>query len=154
VFAAGGVGAIVASVAFGQRGLPTRPVVVMFVSWGLAVYAVAGFGLSDALWQLALVSFASNGLATVGLLIWATLLGTRVPRELLGRVSSLDWMLSIGLVPLSYVATGPVAELIGVSQTLVLAGVGGGTIFLAFLLVPGIREPSRAPQTASSSPSP
>jgi DHA3 family tetracycline resistance protein-like MFS transporter len=153
VFAAGGVGAIAASMAFSHHGLPARAVVVMFVAWGLAIYAIAGFGLADALWQLAVVSFASAGLATVGQLIWITLLGTRVPRELLGRVSSLDWMLSIGLVPVSFIATGPIAELIGVSQTLVLAALLGGTVFLAFLLLPGMREPSPAPQTASSSPS-
>jgi DHA3 family tetracycline resistance protein-like MFS transporter len=154
VFAAGGVGAIVASMAFSQRGLPARAVVVMFVAWGLAIYAVAGFGLADALWQLAVVSFASGGLATIGQLIWVTLIGTAVPRELLGRVSSLDWMLSIGLVPVSFIATGPIAELIGVSQTLVLAGLLGGTVFLAFLLLPGMRAPSPDQQTASSSPSP
>ena len=154
VFAVGGVGAIIASIAFSQLGVPARPVIVMFVTWGLSVYAIAGFGLAGALWQLALVSFVSNALATFGLLIWATLLGTRVPRELLGRVSSLDWMLSIGLVPVSFIATGPIAELIGVAQTLVLAGVLGGTVFLAFLLLPEMRAPSHGRQTASWSPSP
>jgi DHA3 family tetracycline resistance protein-like MFS transporter len=153
VFAAGGVGSVLASLAFSQRGLPARPVVVMFVAWGIAILMVAGFGLATALWQVAVVSFATNGLAVIGQLIWATLVGLRVPRELLGRVSSLDWMLSIGLVPVSYVATGPVAEAIGVSLTLILAGVLGGAIFLGFLLLPGIRDPSRGPQTASSSPS-
>jgi len=153
VFAAGGVGAVLGSLVFSQHGLPSRPVVVMFVAWGIAILMVAAFGLATALWQVAVVSFATNGLATIGQLIWATLLGLRVPRELLGRVSSVDWMLSIGLVPVSYVATGPVAEALGVSQTLVLAGVLGGAIFLGFLLLPGIREPIRGPQTASSSPS-
>jgi hypothetical protein len=45
----------------------------------------------------------------------------------------------------SFIATGPVAELIGASQTLVLAGVVGGVIFTAFLFLPGLRE--REPST-------
>ena len=117
VFAAGGVGAILSSLVFGQRGLPGQPVVVMFLAWTLAVCGVAAFGLVGELWQAALVNLAVQGLATVGQLIWATLLGTRVPRDLLGRVSSFDWLLSIGLVPVSFIATGPIAEILGVQRT-------------------------------------
>src|SRR6266540_2535728 len=140
VFATGGVASIVTSLAFSQRGLPARPVLWMFVSWGLAIVFIAGFGIATELWQAAVMMFIVSGLSTVGMLIWGTLLGTRVPRELLGRVSSLDWLLSIGLVPVSFIATGPVADLIGVSQTLVLAGLLGGAIFSAFLFLPGLRE--------------
>lgn len=140
VFAAGGVGAILTSLLFGQRGLPARPVVVMFVAWTLAVCGIAAFGIVGELWQAALVNLAVQGFATVGELIWATLVGTRVPRDLLGRVSSFDWLLSIGLVPVSYIATGPIAELLGVQRTLIGAGLIGGVIFLAFLFLPGMRD--------------
>ena len=44
----------------------------------------------------------------LGPVIWTTMLQQLVPRELLGRVSSLDWLMSIGLVPVSYALTGPV----------------------------------------------
>jgi hypothetical protein len=141
VFAAGGVGAILSSLVFGQRGLPARPVVVMFVGWTLAVCGIAAFGVVGELWQAALVNLAVQGLATVGELIWATLLGTRVPRDLLGRVSSFDWLVSVGLVPVSFIATGPIAEMLGVQRTLIAAGLLGGAIFLAFLLLPGMRDP-------------
>jgi MFS family permease len=139
VLAIGGVSSIVSSLVFSQRGLPTRPVTAMFLAWGVGVFVFAGFGVLTELWQAAALMFVSNAFVTAGLLIWATLLGTRVPRELLGRVSSLDWLLSIGLVPLSFVATGPVADLIGVSQTLILAGSVGGALFLVFLFLPGVR---------------
>jgi DHA3 family tetracycline resistance protein-like MFS transporter len=152
VFAAGGVGSILASIGFSQRGLPGRPVIAMFVCWGLAIYVIAGFGLAETLWQVALVSFTCQGLAAIGQLIWMTLLGSQVPRELLGRVSSLDWMLSVSLVPASFIATGPVAEAIGVDQTLILGAVLGGTFWLAFLLMPSLRAFTRARQTASWSP--
>jgi DHA3 family tetracycline resistance protein-like MFS transporter len=141
VFAAGGVGSIVTSIAFSQYGLPKQAVVVMFSSWGLGVFLVGGFGLVTTLWQAAAISLIISSLAAMGQLIWATLVGTRVPRELLGRVSSVDWMLSIGLVPVSFIATGPLAEAIGVSQTLILAGVFGGAAFIGFMFLPGMRDP-------------
>jgi DHA3 family tetracycline resistance protein-like MFS transporter len=146
VLAAGGVGAILSSLIVGQRGLPGRPIVVMFVAFALAVCGIAAFGIVGALWQAAVVNFMVQGLATVGEIIWVTLLGTRVPRELLGRVSSLDWLLSIGLVPVSFIATGPIAEVLGVQRTLIAAGLIGGGIFLAFLFVPGMREVERLPE--------
>jgi hypothetical protein len=63
-----------------------------------------------------------------------------VPKELLGRVSSLDWLMSIGLVPISFAATGPVAAAIGDDATLVWAGLLGTIATVAFLFVPGIRD--------------
>ena len=43
----------------------------------------------------------------LGTIVWITMMQRLVPRRLLGRVSSLDWMVSIGLVPLSFALTGP-----------------------------------------------
>ncbi len=68
------------------------------------------------------LSFAGN---TAGMVVWNTLIQTRVPAEMLGRVSSLDWFVSIGLLPVSFALTGPVAELVGAKATLVGAGVLG-----------------------------
>jgi len=75
-----------------------------------------------------------------------------VPRQLLGRVSSLDWMMSIGLVPVSYALTGPVSDVLGVDPTLVIAGLLGAVLFLALLFVPGVRDPERTPPGAPAAP--
>jgi DHA3 family tetracycline resistance protein-like MFS transporter len=66
-----------------------------------------------------------------------------VPRELLGRVSSLDWLVSIGLVPVSFALTGPVAAAIGPEMTLVLGGTTGALLMGALLFAPGVRDPER-----------
>ena len=55
-------------------------------------------------------------------MIWATLMQVRVPEQLRGRVSSLDWLVSLALMPVSFVVTAPIADLIGVRETLMLAG--------------------------------
>jgi hypothetical protein len=60
-----------------------------------------------------------------------------------GRVQSLDWLVSIALVPVSFALTGPVAAAIGVGTTLVAAGLLGGLGQLVFLLIPGIFRTER-----------
>jgi DHA3 family tetracycline resistance protein-like MFS transporter len=59
---------------------------------------------------------------------------------MLGRVSSLDWLISIGLLPLSFALTAPIAGLIGVRATLVGAAVIGGAVTLGALFLPGMRD--------------
>jgi DHA3 family tetracycline resistance protein-like MFS transporter len=139
VFAAGGLGSIGAAIAIGQRGLPRRDITFMYVAWTAATVAVAGYGLSSTIWQLMLASFAFNALETAGTIVWATAKQRHVPAALLGRVSSLDWLISIGLLPLSFALTGPVSAAIGAQATLVGAGVIGGVVTFAALLLPGMR---------------
>ena len=110
VFAAGGIGSVGCAVVLGQRGLPRRDITFMYVTWTLATLAIAGYGLSTAVWQLMLASLAFNALETAGTIVWATAKQRHVPAALLGRVSSLDWLISIGLLPLSFALTGPVSR--------------------------------------------
>jgi hypothetical protein len=67
-----------------------------------------------------------------------------VPRELMGRVSSLDWLVSISLTPISFALAGPLALAIGTEATLAGAGVLGGLSVLAFMFLPGLRDIERA----------
>jgi DHA3 family tetracycline resistance protein-like MFS transporter len=139
VFAAGGIGSVACAVVLGQRGLPRRDITFMYLAWTLATVAVAGYGLASAIWQLMLASVAFNVLETAGTIVWATAKQRHVPTELLGRVSSLDWLISIGLLPLSFALTGPVSSAIGVQATLIGAGLVGGIVTFAALLLPGMR---------------
>jgi MFS family permease len=140
VFAAGGVGAIGAALFMGQRGHPNRDVTVMYATWTVATLAVAGYGLATASWQLMVACLAFNALETAGTIVWATIKQRHVPASMLGRVSSLDWLISIGLLPLSFALTAPIAGLIGVRATLVGAALIGGVITLGALFLPGMRD--------------
>jgi MFS family permease len=140
VFAAGGIGSVGCAVLIGQRGLPRRDITFMYVTWTLATLAVAGYGLATAVWQLMLASLAFNALETAGTIVWATAKQRHVPAALLGRVSSLDWLISIGLLPLSFALTGPVSAAIGAQATLVGAGVLGAVVTFSALLLPGMRD--------------
>ena len=139
VFAAGGIGSVGCAVVMGQRGLPRRDITFMYVAWTLATIAVAGYGLASAVWQLMLASLAFNALETAGTIVWATAKQRHVPAALLGRVSSLDWLISIGLLPVSFALTGPVSAAIGAQTTLVAAGLIGGAVTFSALLLPGMR---------------
>jgi DHA3 family tetracycline resistance protein-like MFS transporter len=139
VFAAGGVGSVLVAVAIGQRGLPRRDITAMYLAWTLGTLAVAGYGLAAAVWQLMLVSLVFNALETAGLVVWATAKQRHVPAHLLGRVSSLDWLISTGLLPLSFALTGPASVWLGAQGTLVAAGMIGAVATLAALFLPGMR---------------
>jgi DHA3 family tetracycline resistance protein-like MFS transporter len=149
VFAAGGVGAIGAALVMGQRGHPRRDVTFTYVCWTIATVAVVGYGLGRSVAQLMVACLVFNALEAAGTIVWATIKQRLVPSGLLGRVSSLDWMISIGLLPVSYALTAPVAGLVGVRATLVGAGAVGAAVTLAALFVPGVRDVER---TATSAP--
>jgi MFS family permease len=146
VYGAGGLGAVLVALAMGQQGrLPRRPITALYLSWALGMLLLAGFGLAAALWQAMAVALVAEGALTLLMVIWTTLLQRLVSKEVLGRVSSLDWLLATAGVPLSFAMVGPAASAFGVDATLIGAGVLGAVVTLAFLLVPGARDPERDP---------
>jgi hypothetical protein len=143
VLAAGGLGSLACALAMGRSGLPSRSLTFIYLVWTLATLAVVGYGLATAIWQLMLASLAFNLLETAGTIVWATLKQRHVPGELLGRVSSLDWLVSIGLLPVSLALTGPLSAVLGVRTTLIAAGLAGAAATLGGLMLPGMRSVDR-----------
>jgi len=144
VFAAGGLGAVGSAVWMGSRGHPRRGISFMYGTWTLATLAVAGYGLATAAWQLMLACLVFNALETAGTIVWATIKQRHVPSSMLGRVSSLDWLISIGLLPVSFALTAPVAAAVGVRATLIGAAVVGATVTIGALFLPGMRDLERS----------
>ena len=144
VFGAGGVGSLTVALVFGQRGrLPRRAVTALYLVWAVGMLMTAGFGLVSSVWQAMAVAFVSESCITALIVIWFTLLQRLVPGNLLGRVSSLDWLISIGGVPLSFAVVGPLAAAFGVDATLIGAGLIGAVVTIGFMLFPGARDPER-----------
>ena len=56
-----------------------------------------------------------------GMVIWGTLLQRRVPTEMLGRVSSLDFFVSLAFMPVSFAIVGPLSKVVSM-QTIFLVG--------------------------------
>jgi MFS family permease len=143
VLAAGGVGAVGAAAFVGRREHPRRDITVVYATWTLATLAIAGYGLATAAWQLMLACLLFNGLEAAGTILWATIKQRHVPGALLGRVSSLDWLISIGLLPISFALTAPVAAALGVRATLVGAAVIGAAVTLGAYFLPGMTDIER-----------
>lgn len=141
VLGLGGVGQVVAAAAMAQAGLPRRAVGAMYVAWALACLPIAGYGFASAVWQLAAFAIAVGGFSAIGDVIWPTLMQTRVPKELMGRVTSFDWLVSLALTPLSFGLAGPIASLVGTRATLIGAGIGASLAMAGiYVLVPALRS--------------
>jgi MFS family permease len=140
VFAAGGLGALLVSLGIGQIGLPKRHITFMYALWMIACLQIAAYALAGVPWHAMAISFAGEACWAAGLLVWITLMQRVVPAELLGRVKSVDWLLSIGLVPLSFAITGPLAGWLGVENVLLGAGIGASLLTALFFFLPGMRD--------------
>ena len=79
---------------------------------------------------------------------WETALQRGVPRALLARVVSLDWLCSFALLPLGLALTGPAVALVGREPLLLLAAATMVVSSLLVLLVPGVRDLGAASHTA------
>jgi len=144
VYAAGGVGAIAVALTLGQQGqLPRRAMTILYLTWACAMFATGLFGVVTTLWQAMLVGLVAEASIAALIVIWYSVLQRLVPPHLLGRISSLDWMITIAGVPLSFAAVGPLADSIGADATLIAAGLVGGGVTLLFMFLPGAREPER-----------
>jgi hypothetical protein len=139
VLSADGVGSILASLVLSQRGVPRRHLTFMYLVWAVSTLPFIGYALGSRTWQLMAMSLCFGACITAGLIVWTTLLGTRVPAGLRGRVNSLDWFISVGLAPVSFALTGPVAAALGVRTTLILAGTIPAAATATLLFALGLR---------------
>jgi MFS family permease len=134
-----GVASALGALAISSWGVPRRYLTAMLLLWGAGSLPLAAFGELHALWLVCLGGFvvaATSGAAGV---VWGTLLQRRVRNELRGRVSSLDWFVSLALMPVSMALAGPAAELLGRSAVFVAAGVAPAVVGLVVLY--GLRLP-------------
>lgn len=122
VLAAFGVGGAAGALLVSSRKLPRRYLTVMIWLWGLGAAPMALLGLVDALWMMVaavVLVGVTSGAANV---IWGTLLQRRVPDGMRGRVSSLDFFVSLILMPASIAVAGPAGAVLGISSVFLLAG--------------------------------
>ncbi len=140
VLAAFGIGAAVGSLVTSSLPMPRRYLTVMILLWGAGAAPMVLIGLTTQLPVMAAAAFAVGLTGQGAMVIWGTLLQRRVPPHLLGRVSSLDFFVSLALMPVSMAVAGPVGEWIGIPTTFVLAGVI--PVFLAVAAILGWRLPA------------
>lgn len=122
VLAAFGVGGAVGSMVVASLPLPRRYLTIMILAWAAGSLPLAIIGFTSQLWVMVIALFVVGFTFSAGGVIWGTLLQRRVPAALLGRVSSLDFFVSLALMPVSMALAGPVGEGLGIPFTFVIAG--------------------------------
>lgn len=133
VLAAFGIGGALGSLVMAGLRMPRRYLTLMVLGWGMAGLPFFVIGTADRIWPVIASGLVIGALFSAPQVIWGTLLQRRVPPHMLGRVSSLDFFVSISLMPASMALAGPVAHAIGLRQTFLLAA--GAPIVFAVLAV-------------------
>jgi MFS family permease len=134
--AAFGVGGAVGALAISSRRLPRRYLTMMILMWGLGSLPFAFVGLASALWVVLVALFVVGATYSAAMVIWGTLLQRRVPEGLRGRVSSLDFFVSLALMPVSMAVAGPAGAAFGLTAVFLVAGVVPMLLAAAAILVP------------------
>ncbi len=117
-----GVGSAIGALAVSSRRLPRRYLTVMMTMWSVGTVPLVLVGVTSSLPVMAASTFVigvTDGAASV---IWGTLLQRRVPTEMLGRVSGLDFFVSLALLPLSFAIAGPLSKVVSMETIFLMAG--------------------------------
>jgi len=122
LLAAYGLGGAAGALAVSTRPLPRRYLTLMMMLWGLGSLPMAVVGVTWSFPVMAIALFVVGVASGAGMVIWGTLLQRRVPAELLGRVSSLDFFVSLSFMPLSMALAGPLSKVVPVEIIFGAAG--------------------------------
>ena len=123
LLAAFGLGSAVGALAVSTRSLPRRYLTVMMMLWGLGTLPLAVVGVTWSFPTMAVALFMVGLASGAGMVIWGTLLQRRVPAQMLGRVASLDFFVSLSFMPVSMALAGPLSKVVPVPMIFAAAGV-------------------------------
>lgn len=134
VLAAFGIGGALGSLVMASVPMPRRYLTVMNLGWGLGALPFVVIGLAESVWVVIAAALVMGAMFSFPMVIWGTLLQRRVPSHLLGRVASLDFFVSVSLMPVSMALAGPVADAIGLRNTFFIAGLVPGIVAVVAIL--------------------
>jgi len=120
-FALGGVAGSIGTLVVGSMAAPRRRIRVMWTSWLISVAAGLILAFATDVWEVFLVPLIMTPGMIFGNVIWESMLQREVPRELLGRVTSVDWFVSLGLSPIGLAFAGALVASVGIRAYLITA---------------------------------
>ena len=122
ILACFGMGSALGALAVSSRRLPRRYLTVMMTVWGLGSMPLAIVGVTSSFSVMAAATFVVGVTDGAGMVIWGTLLMRRVPSAMLGRVSSLDFFVSLAFMPVSFAIVGPLSKVVSMQTIFLAAG--------------------------------
>ena len=147
-----GAGTIIGSL-IAIRWRPLYPMRLAMICFGVLPLAqiVYAAGVTE------VIMYPANLIAGIGLALfdiwWLTALAERIPPDKLSRVTSYDWLVSLGLVPLGFLLAGPLADALG-ATTVLIGGSALASIALAAALLPRETRMLRRLEAAERPPEP
>jgi MFS transporter, DHA3 family, tetracycline resistance protein len=118
-----GMGSALGALAVSSRRMPRRYLTVMMVMWGAGSVPLMIVGITSSFTLMAVATFVVGVTDGAGMVIWGTLLQRRVPTAMLGRVSSLDFFVSLAFMPVSFAIVGPLAKVVSMQTIFLVAGI-------------------------------
>jgi len=119
------------------RFRPRRPLFAGNLAILLIALPLAALALPAGRGVIAVAAFVAGAGVEFFEVLWATTLQERIPESKLSRVSSYDWLGSFVLVPLGTMIVGPLAAIVGLSDTLWL---GAGVVVAATTAVLAVTD--------------
>jgi hypothetical protein len=101
-------------------------------------------GVADNLILMLAALFVVGAATGAGVVIWGTLLQRLVPLDMIGRVASLDFFVSIAFMPVSIAIAGPLSLLVPIPVIFVIAGVLPLALALIAIVAGRMRESEEA----------
>ena len=139
ILTVGAIGSVLGS-GIAIRLRPARPMVVFTFGLITPIPVVA---------LAAIMAISSVGTDIFGVL-WESALQLHIEADIIGRVSSYDWLGSLLATPIGLAIAGILADHLGVTSTLIGAGVICGSILVLLLLLPSLRTMTNATPPATS----
>ena len=130
-----GIGGAIGSLVVASSKMPRRYMTLMILAWGVGCIPLAIIGFTDQLWVMVIALFVCGFIFSGAQVLWGTLLQRRVPHALLGRVSSLDFFVSLALMPVSMALAGPLGEAVGIAPAFLFAGLVPTVLAVATLMI-------------------
>ena len=140
LLAALGIGGAIGSLVVSSLKLPRRYLTFMIACWGGGTLPLAVIGVADNLILMLSALFIVGAATGAGVVIWGTLLQRLVPLDMIGRVASLDFFVSIAFMPVSIAIAGPLSLLVPIPVIFVIAGIAPPALALIALLAGRMRE--------------
>lgn len=140
LLAAYGIGGAVGSLVVSSLKLPRRYLTFMIVCWGGGTLPLVVIGVANNLILMLGALFLVGATTGAGVVVWGTLLQRLVPLDMIGRVASLDFFVSIAFMPVSIAIAGPLSLLVPIPTIFVIAGVIPPVLALIALMAGHMRE--------------
>ena len=117
-----------------------NPGLVSVVVWGLFIFAPLVLAFPSSKELIFFAYFVAGFSVGPWEAFWATQVQREVPAEYQGRVFAIDYMGSLGLMPLGMALAGPLVNVFGERELLIGVAIFHLVICAVVLLVPGVKQ--------------